>query len=359
MTHLNNTTLTRKGKHLSYAERAQIAILKEKKYSNRQIALSLDRAPQTIHNDIHRGQVTQLKRQIQNGKAYDYYITIYDADIAQANYDKQRLHCGRRPKWADTNIFIEWADEKMLNDQWSPDTVVGFAKRHDLFDASIIPCTSTLYRWIDRGIMQTKNIDLLEKLSRKPKATARRKRPNKRILGPSIDQRPKAVDARQSFGHWEIDTVLGNKEKSDTALLTLVERQTRFEIILKVDGKDQDSINQAICNLQKRSGQTFSTIFKSITSDNGSEFAGLHDVLRETLDVYFTHPYASFERGNSENQHKLIRRFIPKGKSIAQVSEAQCLRIQQWMNDYPRKILGYKTPHECFVNALRAERQAA
>lgn len=77
------------------------------------------------------------------------------------------------------------------------------------------------------------------------------------------------------------------------------------------------------------------------------------------MDVYFTHPYASFERGTSEKQHKFIRRFIPKGKPISQVSEVQCLRIQQWMNDYPRKILDYKTPHECIVNALRAERLVA
>lgn len=359
MTYSNNTTLTRKGKHLSYAERVQIAVLKQENYSNRHIAHILGRAPQTINNEIHRGQVTQLKRQKQNDKIYDYYTSIYDADADQANYDKQRLNCGRRPKWADTDAFIEWADEKMLNDQWSPDTVVGFAKRHDLFDVSIIPSTTTLYGWIDRGIMRTRNIDLLEKLSRKPKATAPKNRPNKRVLGPSIERRPKAVDIRGSFGHWEIDTVVGNKEKSDAVLLTLAERQTRFEIILKVDGKDQDSINQAICNLQKRSGQTFSTLFKSITSDNGSEFAGLYDALKNTLDVYFTHPYASFERGNSENQHKIIRRFIPKGKPIGQVSEAQCLRIQQWMNDYPRKILNYKTPHESFVNALRAERQVA
>lgn len=359
MTHSNDTILARKGKHLSYAERAQIAVLKEKKFSNRQIALTLGRAPQTINNEIHRGKVTQLKRQKQNGKTYDYYITIYDADVAQAKYDKQRLNCGRRPKWTDTDTFIEWADEKMLNEQWSPDAVVGFAKTHDLFDPSIIPCTTTLYNWIDRGIMRTRNIDLLEKLSRKPKTTAPKTRPNKRVLGPSIDQRPKSVETRQSFGHWEIDTVLGSKEKSDAALLTLVERQTRFEIILKVDGKDQASINQAIDNLQKRSDQTFSTLFKSITSDNGSEFSGLYDALKETLDVYFTHPYASFERGTSENQHKFIRRFIPKGKPISQVSEVQCLRIQQWMNDYPRKILDYKTPHECIVNALRAERLVA
>lgn len=279
MTHFNDTTLTRKGKHLSYAERAQIAVLKENKFSNRRIALSLGRAPQTINNEIHRGKVTQLKRQKQNGKTYDYYITIYDGDVAQANYDKQRLNCGRRPKWADTDTFIKWADKKMLNDQWSPDAVVGFAKRHDLFNPSIIPCTTTLYNWIDRGVMRTRNIDLLEKLSRKPKATASQKLPNKRVLGPSIDQRPKSVKTRQSFGHWEIDTVLGSKEKSDAALLTLVERQTRFKIILKVDGKDQASINQAIGNLKKRSDQTFSTLFKLITSDNGSEFSGLYDAL--------------------------------------------------------------------------------
>lgn len=116
--------------------------------------------------------------------------------------------------------------------------------------------------------------------------------------------------------------------KTDSVLLTLVERQTRFEIILKIKGKDKESVNQAISQLQRRAGDTFSTVFKTITSDNGSEFAGLHDALKETLDVYFSHPYASWERGTSENQHKFIRRYIPKGKAISQYSETQCLRIQ-------------------------------
>lgn len=358
MTQSNDNTLSRKGKHLSYAERAQIAVLRKENYSNRRIAGIIGCAAQTINNEIHRGEITQLKRQKQNGKIYDYYIKVYDANAAQSTYDKHRLNCGRRPKWADTDAFIEWADEKLLDDKWSPDTVIGFAKKHDLFDASIIPCTTTLYGWIDKGIMRTKNIDLLEKLSRKPKVSTQQNRPNKRVLGPSIDSRPKEIDTRETFGHWEIDTVVGNKEKTDAVLLTLAERQTRFEIILKVNGKDQESVDQAIRDLQKRSGHAFSTLFKTITSDNGSEFAGLHEALKEALDVYFSHPYASFERGTSENQRKFIRRFIPKGKPIGRVSEAQCMRIQ-WMDDYPRKILDYRTPHECFVNALRSERQAA
>lgn len=359
MTHSNDNTLRRKGKHLSYSERAQIAILKKENYSNRQIAKVIGCVPQTINNEIHRGTITQLKRQKQKGKTYDYYIERYDADAGQAAYDRHRLNSGRRPKWADTSAFIDWADEKMLNDKWSPDVVVGFARKHDLFDPSIIPCTTTLYGWIDKRIMRTKNMDLLEKLSRKSKVSTQVKRSHKRVLGQSIDKRPAEVDSRQTFGHWEIDTVVGNKEKSDAVLLTLVERQTRFEIILKVNGKDQVSVNQAIQSLQTRSSDAFSTLFKTITSDNGSEFAGLHDALKDSLDVYFSHPYASFERGTSENQHKFIRRFIPKGKPISQIADVQCLRIQQWMNDYPRKILGYRTPHDCFVHALRSERQAA
>ena len=84
----------------------------------------------------------------------------------------------------------------MLDDKWSPDVVVGFAMKHDLFDSSIIPCTTTLYGWIDRGIMRTKNMDLLEKLSRKPKVKTHVKRAHKRILGQSIDKRPAEVDSR-------------------------------------------------------------------------------------------------------------------------------------------------------------------
>ncbi|OJF89610.1 IS30 family transposase [Alkalibacterium sp. 20] len=359
MTHSNDNTSVRKGKHLSYSERSQIAILKIEHYSNRQIANVLGRVPQTINNEIHRGTITQLKRQKQKDKVYDYYTTSYDPDAGQAAYDRLRLHCGRRPKWTDTDAFIEWADDKPLQEKWSPDAVVGFAVHFDLFDCSIIPCTTTLYGWIDKGIMRTKNMDLLEKSSRKPKDSSYRSHSNKRILGPSIDQRPSEIDDRQTFGHWEIDTVVGNKVKTDAVLLTLVERQTRFEIILKLKGKDKESVDQAISQLRHRAGDTFSTVFKTITSDNGSEFTGLHEALKDTLDVYFSHPYSSRERWTSENQHKFIRCFIPKGKAISPFSETHCLRIQQWMNDYPRKILGYQTPHRCFANALRSLSQVA
>jgi len=168
--------------------------LKQENYSNRHIAIVLNRVPQTINNEIKYGTFTQLKRQKQKGKIYDRFTEIYDTDAGQAIYDKHRLNCGRRPKWTDTDAFIKWTDDKMLTDKWSPDVVIGFSLKHELFDLTIIPCTTTLYYWIDREIMRTKNLDLLEKLSRKQKVVSLKKRPNKRILGQSIDDRPKEIN---------------------------------------------------------------------------------------------------------------------------------------------------------------------
>lgn len=356
MTQTHNNTADKKGTHLSYQERCQIAILKKENYSNRAIAVSLNRAPQTIHNEIKRGSVQQKKKQVQNGKEYIYYYTVYDADHGQAAYDKQRLNCGRRPKWADSDAFIDWADNKMLEEYWSPDTVVGFAKRHELFEPTLIPSTTTLYNWIDSGIMRTKNMDLLEKVSRRPSKKQSSAKVNKRILGTSIEERPKAVDSRDHFGHWEIDTVIGQKNEDDKVLLTLVERMTRFEVLLKLPGKTSEAVCLAVSQLRKRCGDEYTRLFKTVTADNGSEFASLQEALQDTVDAYFTHPFASYERGTSENQHKLIRRFLPKGQKISEVSHRQILRIQQWMNHYPRKILGYQTPYEYFLKAFRQER---
>lgn len=357
MTHTNSSTSSHKGKHLTYEERCQISILVHENYSNRHIAKSIERAPQTINNEIKRGTIRQIRRQKQGGKVYTYTYQVYDPKLAQSRYEDLRKNSGRRPKWVDSTDFIDWADQKMLEDGWSPDTVVGFANRYNLFANELIPCTTTLYHWIDSGIMRTKNIDLLEKLSRKIKNPSQKVRRNKRVLGTSIEERPQSIDTRETFGHWEIDTVIGNKTKSEPVLLTLVERQTRFEVILKIDGKDAESVDKAVTNLKERAGDQFEYIFKSITSDNGSEFSGLHEGLSEVLDVYFTHPYASWERGTSENQHKFIRRFIPKGNSMSDLTQRDCLRIQQWMNDYPRKILGYQTPHEVFTKAFKKVRQ--
>ncbi len=163
------------------------------------------------------------------------------------------------------------------------------------------------------------------------------------------------MDDRTEFGHWEIDTVLGKRAK-EAALLTLTERQTRREIIYKIGGKDASEVRQALTSIQETFGETFSTIFKTITSDNGSEFADLSDSLKESeTEVYYTHPYTSSERGTNERHNGLIRRFIPKGKSMEDIPLEVIQHVETWCNTLPRKILGYQTPEERFQEEVQKQ----
>jgi len=192
-----------------------------------------------------------------------------------------------------------------------------------------------------------------KKVSRKPRNDSPRHRGNRRVLGPSIEERPEDVDSRKQFGHWEIDTLIGARAKDDPVLLTLVERKTRFEIMLKIDQQDQLKVDQAMSTLYSQLGSQADDIFKTITSDNGSEFAGIYELLTGITDVFFAHPYASHEHGTKENQHKLVRRFIPKGKRIKEISTGTINRIEQWVNNIPRKILDYQTAKEVFLKKLQ------
>lgn len=352
MTQVNINTESRKGTHLTIGEMKQIEAYKRLNFSNRKIGRLLNRNHQTINDNVKKGTTIQVNKQIQNGKVYSYEKKVYYADVNFRVYEENRSHCGRRPKWVDGHEFIEWADEMMLKNKWSPDVVVNVAKNQDLFHESIIPCTSTLYNWIDSGIMKTKNVDLLEKVNRKPRVTKGKARRNKKIHGMSIDERPKTVELRREFGHWEIDTVIGKKQADEPVLLTLVERKTNFELLFKIDGKRTTNVDHTLQTLMGQLEGIEDDIFKTITSDNGSEFANLSE-LSKAIDIYYCHPYAAFERPISENQHKFIRRFFPKHESFKDITPAQVKRVQQWMNDYPRKKHNYKTPHQVFALELQ------
>lgn len=355
MTQVYNITespTSKKGSHLSYKEMCKIEAWHKDGHSNREIARRLNRAPQTINNAIHSGSTPQIRQQKVNGKIYRYTNNIYFADVHFHRYEENRANCGCKPKWLKCEDFLNWADQKMLEDKWSPDACVGYAKRQGLYTDNEIPSTKSLYHWIDSGIMKTRNLDLLEKPSRKPSKAEPKTHRNKRVLGESIEQRPDDVETREEFGHWEIDTVIGLKQASDPVLLTLVERKTRFEWILKIATKTEEAVDEALSEIFAVDSELKRQVFKSCTADNGSEFAGISE-LAEGLKVYFCHPYASYERGSSENQHKLIRRFIPKGTPIGKISDIQVKRITQWINDYPRRILGYNTAYNVFMQEIK------
>ena len=190
-----------------------------------------------------------------------------------------------------------------------------------------------------------------EKLKRNTKIHRIRK--NKKKLGRSIEQRPQEVNKRDVFGHWECDLVLGHKTKDDEVLLTLSERMSREFLIIKIPDKTAASVMNAFKSLRKQYSEHWNDIFKTITTDNGSEFADLSQLedISQTL-VYYAHPYTSCDKGTVERHNGLIRRFIPKGDYIHNYSLQQIINIEAWCNSLPRKILAYHTPDEIFEREL-------
>lgn len=262
-------------------------------------------------------------------------------------YQENRSHSCRTYEALEKRPFLRYVEKHFREDRWSLDACVGRALEEGSFDRSEILCTKTLYHYVDLGLLNIKSIDLPQKLSRNTKI--HKDKENKRVLGRSIEERPGEVDTREEFGHWETDLVIGKKSGNDQVLLTFLEWKTRDFSIIRLPDKSADSVLEAFQKMQTELGDSFSKVFHTITTDNGSEFARLAELETGTsTKVYFTHPYTSCEKGSIENHNGLIRRFIPKGRRISDYSEDDILAVELWANSLPRRILGYKTPDEAF-----------
>ena len=153
--------------------------------------------------------------------------------------------------------------------------------------------------------------------------------------------------------HWECNLVLGAKTKDDNVLLTLLERMTREYWTIPLANKTSETVLNAFMELKTHYEEHFNEVFKTITTDNASEFADLSNLeaVSKTL-IYYSHPYTSCEKGAIERHNGLIRRFLPKGKRIDQYNIQEIFDVETWANSLPRKILGYKTPDELFEDEL-------
>lgn len=343
MDYTHHNTSNRRNKHLNHFERGKIEAWLEEGSTPYAVAKKLGRATNTIYNEIKRGTTTQIK----GGKAK----TVYLADRGQAAYEDNRRASKKSFKRLECSCFIDYVTQEIQNNDQSVDSCIGQAKVKGLFEPSEMVCTKTFYTYMHLGLLDITPMDLPMVLRRSSKKKSVRQ--NKRILGESIENRPDEINERKSFGHWEIDTVIGRKTKDDAVLLTLTERLTRHDIVLRIGAKTAPAVEEAIQMLKEHFGSGFSQVFKSITSDNGQEFSSLPDIeaLADTK-VYYTHPYASFERGTNERHNGLIRRFIPKGKAISDYELEHIAFVEEWMNTLPRKILGYQTPEALFEAKL-------
>ncbi|MDF7638165.1 IS30 family transposase [Lactobacillus sp. ESL0791] len=338
----SNMNIRQKGKHLTFEDRVTIQVLRKQGKSLRFIARELNCSPSTVMYELRKGQIS-----LYHGKKHRY-----DAKTAQIKYEDNRANCGRKLDFLVKHRFIDYVEQNFFGShKWSLDAIWGEATATGKFTSKQAVCSKTLYNYVERGLLKIKPTDLPEKLSRNTKI--KRVRKNKKKLGRSIEERDPAIAKRLEFGHWECDLVLGNKTKDDEVLLTFYERMTRMFFIIKIKDKTAASVMAALENLRQEYGEHWNEIFKTITTDNGSEFADLSQLeqISETL-VYFAHPYTACDKGGVECHNRLIRRFIPKGQAIKKWALTQISEIQEWCNGLPRKILAYHTPEELFDREL-------
>jgi IS30 family transposase len=334
------TTETRKGQHLSYEERVTIELRLKDGWNINQIAKDLNRSYNAIKKEIARGTVL-----LYHGK-----VKRYKARAGQVAYELNRKRCVKTTKLLECLRFIHYVEQHFEEDKWSLDACAGHALESGEFSREEIVCTKTLYNYVDAGFMHIKNIDLPEKVSRKLKHE--RVRQNKRKLGDSIEERPESIERREEFGHWEFDSVLGQKGGNEPVVVTMVERMTRQCIWLRVENHTANALMDAVHAAFEQYKGCLNRVFKSITADNGSEFARLSELKEDGIAVYFTHPYSSFEKGTNECHNRMLRRFIPKGKSIVDYSQEDITYFADVINGLPRKRLRYRTPEALFEQEL-------
>ncbi len=336
-----NNTKAKKWKQISEKERYKIEAYCQKGMKASEIGKLLGRDRRSIEREIGRGQTKQLTSELTEK-------VVYLADAGQRIHDERGANKGRSLKIGHDHKLAQFIERKIKDECWSPDAVIGHIKAEGLqFESTI--CTKTLYNYIDQGVFAgISNADLWQKKDEK-------KRNYKKVRtvalnnrkGKSITERPKEADERTSEGHWEIDLVVG-KQGTKPAILTLVDRKTRKSLFVLTKDKTQKEVVAAIKRVQRRVRGDFSVVFKSITADNGSEFLDSEAIKSASGcdEVYYAHPYSSWERGSNENCNRILRRFVPKGTDISKLTAKELQRIEDWINNYPRRILGYKTANQ-------------
>lgn len=347
MNQYNNTLELRKYKHLKERERYKIEILLKERLKPIEIAQRMGKGLRTIEREIARGKVRLLN--------YDLtYREEYCADAGQRVYDENARNKGPGLKIGKDHKLVRYIETKIKKEKYSPDAVIGEIREKELvFEAEI--CTKTLYNYIDRGdvFLTLTNKDLPVKREGKKRDYKKIKIAHKNLKGTSIEERPPKVEDRKEYGHWEMDCVVGKKEGGGAVLLVLSERSRREEIIIKMPDKTQESVVASLDRLERKYGKEFKEKFKTMTVDNGSEFLDYKGIERsirndgmKRVNLYYAHPYSSWERGTNENINKMIRRFIPKGTDINKISNARIKFIENWINSYPRRIFGYKSAND-------------
>lgn len=333
----------KKFRHLDWSDRLCIEKCYNAGKSCFEIARLLGFAPSSIYREVKRGLYSHLGAETSRRPWH------YSAQIAQDYTDHQATAKGPEIKLGNNYGFAADVAQQVKHGI-SLDIIVSQKRQTHEWTVS----TATLYRYIDRGyIPGITNRHLPEKSRRKQRKPGQ-VRPARAPKGLPIDRRPEEISARLSFGHWEMDSVIGKAKGKRQSLLVLTERMTRFEIIVRAASKTSAATVSA---LERTLSKFPQGTFKTITVDNGSEFQDCYGMEHDKrgnrrLTVYYCHPFSSCERGSNERNNRIIRRYFPKGRSMSSVTQKDCDRAAAAINAMPRKILGYRTAAQLFEQEI-------
>jgi len=316
---------------LTLAEREVISRGLATQLSARTIAAELGRSPSTISREIHR-----------NGGYSSYRANVADAAAWQRALRPQACKLASHPR---TVRVIA----KKLQCEWSPQQIAGWLKRQHPDDERYHVSHETIYKSLfiqARGVLKKELLACLrtQRVSRRPKKTSLKgKGLGKIVDAVSISERPASVADRAVPGHWEGDLIAG---PNYTYIATLVERQTRYVMLAKVENKNTETVIQALI---KQAQKLPSELYKSLTWDRGSELCDHKKfTLATDIQVYFCDPRSPWQRGSNENTNRLLRQYFPKGTDLSIHSQAELNRVARRLNERPRKTLDYETPADRF-----------
>ena len=337
----------RRYKRLTWEDRLRIEALYNAGHTYTFIAHQVGYTPAAISYEVKRGLYDHM-----DCMTYDmvrrYSATIaHERAVYQATSKGQQIKLGKRYDYAHEVAARIKAGE-------SPDIIVGTKRKKGEWTVS----TPTLYRYIENGYIPGITAKNLRESSRRKRRYYRTMRVHA-PKGTSIEKRPPIISARTTFGHWEMDSIIGKAKGGKESLLVLTERLTRFEIVIRVPDKTSVSTVRALDRLIPKYPRS---TFQTITVDNGSEFQNCYGMEhdrkgRKRLTVYYCHPFTSCERGSNERNNRLLRRYFPKGQSLNKVTQKDCDHAAAIINNTPRKILDYSTPQELFEAELSKLRE--
>lgn len=324
---------------LRFNEREELSRCLASNLTYRQMGRVLGRSPSTISREIRRRGLTRLT-----------YRAVY------AQHHTQRIaRMPRRPRKLDACLELQKIVIQHLRLRWSPEQIARRLRILYPDDMSMRVSHETIYAYVyvhPRRHLKRRLLFYLRRQHkyRRVKNKQRQKcRPIQDFI--SIEDRPPEVTGRKIAGHWEGDLVMGALNRS--AIGTLVERTTRMTFIVKLKGRDAACVRESFARKLNRLPDALK---RSLTYDQGHEMAE-HKIFTEKtrIQVYFAHPHSPWERGTSENTNGLIRDLLPQGTDFSKITAKRLKRIEDMLNDRPRKVLNFYTPKEVFTKVVALE----